>query len=56
MTLLWRFPPDAGSEAPIGVAILAWSAPIWISPVAAAFIAARWSAKDAIAGQGQEDV
>lgn len=24
MTLLWMFPPDAGSEARVGVAILAW--------------------------------
>jgi NhaP-type Na+/H+ or K+/H+ antiporter len=49
---LWLLPPPAGSEAGIGVAILAWWAPIWISPVPAAFLAARWSTKDAVPRPG----
>lgn len=54
MTLLWMFPPDAGSEARVGVAILAWWAPMWISPVPAAFLATLWSRKDGIPAPGSE--
>jgi len=44
--LLWASGSGSGSDSEVVLAILAWWAPIWLSPLAAAALAWRWCRRD----------